>query len=938
MAEPIKIHAYSEDLLEKAAEQIIEDNLAQLPDISHCVILLPSYNAASPFRQQLLAKAKSKGFSTLIGPRVFLFRDYILKNTLVSNQQLSGIAAELLIIQSLKENPDLFGSRNTLASSYALLEMIQELTRHQVVLPSSFESFKQQLENAYQAQADAFEALGHEAKLVFSIWQAWHQQLKTLDCVDKESLYQIKLGQNLQQSQEDFFYLVGNQQFLTTEIRWLQKKLASNKLKIFLQCESAKNNIHPDAFGYKLLSQLNIEPTFATGTTAKNQFLSLIYEQNPTSLNDKVAEIQKTFPHSPIKDQINLLLASDFEEEARAIQTQIRIWMQQGLKNIAFISEDRRLARRVRALLERHGIGLHDNEGWALSTSNTASLVESLLEAIEENFNHTALLHLLKSHFLFSDDAINSKAVYRLEQEVIQHEKVYSDIQRYKTAVLARQKRLQAKDDEVNQHLFAMLEKINTITGQLQAIHEQGQAKVSVFCQTLLNCILELTQDNGFQEDVAGRKIIELLSNIISACDSIDASLSWTELRQWFAGKLEEATFTVDTNFRAQVRYLHLNQTNLMNFEAIIIGNCSREHFPGKAKMSPFFNQQVYQELGLADSYQQLQETFYYFRRLLDASNQVCLSFHRGEEELQLSPWLEMLENIHQLAFKESLNNQALLAALNTAPEQVRTTPQEMAKASVPAEKLPQRISASAHQALINCPYTYFLSEVLKLRAPEEIRLTLAKSDYGERIHFILFLFHQGGVAGYPPPFTEKLSNNNKAQAIERLKQISEKVFQQDLEDNFLHRGWLQRWQENIPRYINWQISEQEQWQFARGEISDSNAIYQNFEAYGRIDRIDTGSTGARIIDYKTGSFPKQADIESGESVQLSHYALASKQAANELAYLALESKTDSLKTTTILDENNLEFTRQGVQQRLIDMLEEMGKGAGLPAWGDDSV
>ena len=46
----------------------------------------------------------------------------------------------------------------------------------------------------------------------------------------------------------------------------------------------------------------------------------------------------------------------------------------------------------------------------------------------------------------------------------------------------------------------------------------------------------------------------------------------------------------------------------------------------------------------------------------------------------------------------------------------------------------------------------------------------------------------------------------------------------------------------------------------------------------GRIDRIDQGEEGYRVLDYKTGSLPTAGQVKEGISLQLVAYALALEQ------------------------------------------------------------
>lgn len=391
-----------------------------------------------------------------------------------------------------------------------------------------------------------------------------------------------------------------------------------------------------------------------------------------------------------------------------------------------------------------------------------------------------------------------------------------------------------------------------------------------------------------------------------------------------------------------QVTLLHLNQSDLTRYDALIIGNMVRDNFPGASQKTPFFNQQVYYELGLPSSQKQQEEKYFYFRRLLDSADNIMLSYHKGEQEAQVSPWLELLRNFHTLAFDDDLSDPVLHELVQTNYHIQRPTNNSLAPVDIKIDKRkrPRRMSASAHQTLINCPYAYFLAEVLRLRAPEEIRMTLAKNDYGERIHYILFAFHQGTTERLPPPFTERVTDHNRSEAIERLEEISRVVFHSDLEDNFQHRGWFKRWLRTIPLYIDWLIADQANWTFAQGEISASNPLDNDLTLYGRIDRLDkAGQSHGRILDYKTGRPPHKNDVENGESVQFVHYALATDKKADSLGYLALESNGKPIKANIILDDDdNLPSILDTAAQRLRKVKQQIDTQTPMVAWGDETT
>jgi ATP-dependent helicase/nuclease subunit B len=419
--------------------------------------------------------------------------------------------------------------------------------------------------------------------------------------------------------------------------------------------------------------------------------------------------------------------------------------------------------------------------------------------------------------------------------------------------------------------------------------------------------------------------------------------MSWLEFRGWLGRTLERFHFRPAGAAQA-VSLLGLGQSRLARFDALIIAGAEREHLPGAPSTTPFFNDAVRLELGLPGGELQLAERFAHFRRLLESAPQILISYRqqRDGEEILPSPWVESLRAFHLLAYDNELHEVELGALLSHPDTQVvrRDAPlpaaSRMPAPSLPAAMVPQRYSASAYQQLLDCPYQFYAARGLSLAPPEAIREALEKSDYGERVHRCLQAFH-GDVKGLPGPFTGRLSSARRDEAERLLRRISQQVFAKDLEDNFLHRGWLQRWLDKIPAYLDWQMAREAQWQVRAVELqAEQQQPFAGITLHGRLDRIDSNGEQQAIVDYKTGHIPSQEEVESGEAIQLPFYALlaAADQPTEEVMYLGLDKERIQDKVT--LQGDALAQLSGATGERLTGLVGAIRGGAALPAWGDD--
>jgi len=937
-----QVYPYHADLIQELAKAIVSDNQQQLPFLHNVVVFVPNYQTTFRLQECIAALALAHGHETIIGLQIFTLKDYVHSKSLAQHQNIDPITRELLLLNELRSHQTLFGTHNTLTTTYALLELFDELTRFQIKIPNNYQNFEQQLQKAYRCTQEKIKPLSNEAQIIHTLWQAWHTQLDSLSIIDPETSYQLKLGESCHNIGNNYFYVAGYYDLLPSEIDWLKSIIQQQKASLIFQGENREHQHHPCTVIHQLIDSLEISPVNQTSGTEKTLFFDRIFDNSQANFKTRAEHVKQTLKQSPIKNDLSLFCANSFEEEALAIATQVRAWLAKEKTKIALLIEDRRLARRCRAILEHSGVGLVDLAGWALSTSSTASLVENWLQCIEENFYHIPLVDILKSPFAFNKNNQFNQAIYRFEQDIIQRENVQRDLSRYRSAIKSREHRLNAYHSETTEQVRKMLTFVEESAAPLLSIHNKHTALLEDYLNALTLSLSNLGAMEQFKNDEAGKEIISLIEHLKSASQIIPIKMSWIEFRHWFGLKLEERTFIPENRFEHHVELLHLSQTVLSQYDALIIGNMTHEHYPGTGKSSPFFNQAVRLELGLPALSKQALIRFYHFRRVIESATELLLTYNKGEDDTPASPWLTLISRFHELSFGNNLENKQLRVLTKALQQSRKIAPDSQYVSQTPPRVdkhlVPNKISASSHQQLINCPYAFFAGTILKLRAPEEIKEKLSKSDYGSRVHLCLQAFHIGDVRNIPGPFAETLGIENKASAISLLESISTKVFHNDLEDNFQHRGWLKRWLSLIPSYIDWQMDRSKTWKFYEGEIESEQQIAENLFLKGRVDRVDSNGKEFAVIDYKTGTTPSKVDIEYGEAVQLPHYALSYSKEILQIEYLQFEAGSKPLAEKCTLIGDELTAVIEKTKSRAKDLFMEIESGQELPAWGTEQV
>ncbi|MDT8387480.1 MAG: PD-(D/E)XK nuclease family protein [Thiogranum sp.] len=931
---------FGKDPLTVTANQILDHFSGQLPDLSKCQILLCEGRAAAHMRAALADAAEQRGFSALLGPDIAQLDQWVSRFAPRSHRILSRAAQELVLAEVLRGAVEIYTDTDPWLLTDQLITLFDELTRCSVRVGDTLNEFLGTLGENYGISTPT-PSLEQEAAILHTLWRAWRQQLQIDAAVDHASAYQQQLQASLTQIEDQMLWIVGITAVTPAEAHWLQALMTDNRARIVLHGDVAGRGYHPDAPLSDLLQKLNMPiPDKSLDADDMTGLFHSIFIPSPDDLRQRALEFAADHSADPLANRLRTLAARDPEQEAQAVALQVRRWLLDDVSPVAIISEDRRLARRVRALLEASDIVLDDPGGWALSTTSAAALLERWLETVEEDFACGSLLDVLKSPFVnFSDRETHLALVRRLEQDIILHENIARGLERYRRHLDFRSERLPGWSGPVQQDLHQMLNKLEHASNPLLAIlngaHHPGKHLNAV--QTSLKALGSLER---FESDAAGRHLLQVLQRLREAADCSQIKLSWTEFRDWLGRNLERATFRSPAT-ASPVQLLTPRQTRLQQFPAIIVAGCNRTNLPGSPATETFFNQRVRGALGLPTWHETMTEKLHHFCRILHSSERVLLTWHREKdgEAVPVSPWLELLDTFYRSAYGRDLHDHDL-AALVARPDARPLTPdlaalpqpQTYPRPTLPVTLRPEVWTAYAHQRLVDCPYRFFAADALGLKAQDEIRETLSKSDYGSLVHRVVQAFNSK-VQGLPDPWVGPLDTSHLDAATQLLDAISKRVFADALKENFQARSWFRQWEKLIPEYLDWEIERRHTWTAREVEVKVEKSLNSQLRIRGRIDRIDATGDSVCVLDMKTGHTPKPEEVRKGEAVQLCTYALMLDKPVSRLEYLGFSR--DTVKTVSCADETLLSELLPAVQRRLIEVDELLQAGTALPAWGD---
>ncbi len=852
-----------------------------LPDLSgHCVIL-PSFAHAAQCRAAL-ATVLGNSF---IPPQLTTLSAFLQKQIPDPNQLTPSADSErlMLLYASLRKVPWLktlmVANRNTdlLPLAKTLLAVGDELT--EALLPTAL-SMPEQLERRWQIALQrlspkAAALLSDEAKLVWTIWETQR------DARDPAVIRYAALKKAAASARQPCWF-ISARPLNAFQRDFLARYAEHNSVQLVMPDWSAESV--PAIFSAswpELLPDTQPQPSFSS--------------------NQEVSSASSSQNYA-----LTLSQARDLEDEAqRAAQTVVS-WIQEGKTQIALVPQDRMVARRVRALLERADITVSDETGWKLSTTRAAAVLAAWLELVASNAQTLALLDFLKSPFLFPDAETEALQRMSIEKALV------------KEGVTGGWKEIRAALVDLplaNELIEAMAREAARFSGN-KTIPEWVKITRGVF-----DALGLLT---AFAEDVAGKQILELMDAVGHDCVALHEKFSLAEWRALINLELEQTIFEAPRSDK-RVIIVPLHDTSLRYFDAVIILGGDAVHLPAPSTETLFFADVVRTELGLSSRAMRHQEHCRYFAALLLHCPQVVLSWQsqRHGEANPVSTWIQRLEL--QLA----LQKQAPLPAHQIAvppmllQQHLPTQPQPRA-----AELLPTALSASGVNSLHACPYQFFASRLLKLSALDGINELPQKRDYGDWVHDIL-LRYERSLHETPVPIEQQAA---------LLESVTESVFLPLLDKNPAALGFYVQWKKNIPAYLEWsQKHAAEGWLFELGEhdvqreLTWSNQEQKfSLRLHGRIDRIDTNNEQRMIIDYKTIDPSRlRKGLKQIEDHQLAFYGLMMQSTTVPARYVTF----DKTKVVEIEAKPYEEWCTE-LEKQIQTNINEMANDVPLPANG----
>jgi len=639
----------------------------------------------------------------------------------------------------------------------------------------------------------------------------------------------------------------------------------------------------------------------------------------PCLLLDADVPLDQPFDRIAGETEVSVAVCADFEAEAQRTAAQVLAHLAAQRQPVAVIAQDRVLTRRVRALLARRGVPLLDETGWKLSTTRSGATVASLLRVALRGASTDDWLDWLKA----SEGAWPGLPASRFALQVLE-----SALRRRAWVAPAS-----VDSAELGDSAAALWQAASAVVQELAAQPLRSLAGWLAALREALNACGAWTQLGA---DDAGRQVLAALRlGGLAAGDLVadDAAMDLDDFTQWIDAALEEGSFRPAAPVDAPVIVTPLERAPLRPFGAVVLGGADEKRLGAGVPPHALFGDALAASLGLPSAAARRDAETLAFVQLLRAPHVSLLRrIDDGGEPLAASALLERLG----LAF-----TRAGRGALPTAPDPGCHIELPLAPVARPlpaaGHLLPERLSASACEALRSCPYRFFALRLLRLREADELDDQLEKRDYGTWLHAVLHRFHS----------TRDTPLDAAAEAA-RLHAVAQQLQDELHFDPAAFLPFAASFARFVPRYVEWLHGRDAigaQWLDGEVELTARPAAWAGTEMHGVIDRVDSvpGDSGpvTRLIDYKTGSAQALRNTlkQPLEDTQLAFYAalMANQSEAGgdvSAAYLPLDESGEIRE----LEHKDVEQTGRVLVREVGQELARVRAGEAMPALGEGRV
>ncbi|WP_419907127.1 double-strand break repair protein AddB [Hoeflea sp.] len=574
-------------------------------------------------------------------------------------------------------------------------------------------------------------------------------------------------------------------------------------------------------------------------------------------------------------ERVELIEAATEREEALAIAVAMRLAAdapphggtqpaERPPRQVALVTPDRTLARRVAAELQRFGIDANDSGGAFLALSRQGTLLQLLLQSAFGPERAVALVGAMKHPLmLLGRDAGTARKAARIFERIALRGGS-GDIgvdglvacfdgrlreRRDNARHAPRWFRRMSEDDIALARDF-----VERLEDAYRPLLQQGDVPVGEWAGStgrLLETVARGADESlaDLWDDEAGERLADLLSAVMEDRSGFACSAGeWMDMvPALMAGELVKPR----AGGHPHIFIWGALEARLQHVDTLVLAGLNEGNWPANPSGGPFLSRAMKAAAGLEPPERRIGLAAHDFQMGLGAPHVILSRSTRAANAPTVaSRWLQRLSAVIGKAETDRLRDRGayylqlseLLDRRDDRPLTSRPAPKP------PADMQPKRYSFSEIGILRRDPYTVYAKRILGLDAPEELVSEPGPAERGTLYHRILERF----VAEASNPVT----SNEKS----RLKEIAQEEFDREALPDHIDLLWRAQFDKIAEAFVAW---EEGRSAGITASFTECRAKMQledcGITLSGIADRIDIRNDGlAELYDYKTGISPSR--------------------------------------------------------------------------------
>lgn len=585
----------------------------------------------------------------------------------------------------------------------------------------------------------------------------------------------------------------------------------------------------------------------------------------PASTTDLWAQIIRD-DYENICANWSLIESTNEREEALAIALSLRNAIEEPKKTAALITNDRNLARRVTAELQRFGIEANDSGGMPLAQTLPSTLLRLILENVFTTGDPVAFLSLLKHPLtalkqnrhrlreiaenfeLFvlrgstgrinlceCDQFLETWMKTRVHND---SDKNPLDLQKSEEAQLLCRLLVQAVEP-----LTSLIKQVRECT-----INEVAIATVEVFENFGRN------DDNSLDhlyQDEAGKALATFLHELVS--DQSGLKFRIDEWPAMFAALIATRSVTPSPGGHPRLFIWGTLESRLQTVDTVIIGGLNEGTWPITTRNDAFLSRPMKMTLMLDPPEQRIGLSAHDFQWAM-GMNKVVMSRATRVNNVPSIPsrWLQRLETVvGKHVWKQiCTRGETLLYWAKMLDHTDMTAFAERPCPVPPLDMRPRHFSVTEIETLRYDPYAIYAKKILRLKPLKALLHDPCSVERGILYHAIM------------AAFSTQIKNTNLANALETLLTIGRIEFDKLNLPPDIKTIWWSAFENLAPFIIEWEQSLKPRERHAEVIAQKTPISTTGVTLSGRADRIDIlPDKTVEIIDFKTGTPPSSKQV-----------------------------------------------------------------------------